>query len=240
VAKRRYRVCEYGHAVHDDAAVFCPQCGTPLAREILGLPSRQVRDKTDRSGWAPGIGGVALLLCLLVIAYLTSPQLRDELVALGSPPESPAAGAPVALTARPAGVLATPTPVTAVQIGNRTPSPAPTPTLACDLRLAYIADVTYPDGSVVKAGTVVAKTWRVRNSGACAWPVGVRLQPIIGGVPMIGPGAAVSALAAGQEGEITLRVRLPQVAGSAQSQWTLCYGDTCAPSTLTMVVVVQE
>ncbi len=86
----------------------------------------------------------------------------------------------------------------------------------------------------------MTKSWRVRNSGTCAWPDGVLLQPVVNDKPVIGPGLAVAPLAAGAEGDLSLEVETAAAAGEVTYVWALCYGDTCAPAQLTMVVVVQE
>jgi len=44
----------------------------------------------------------------------------------------------------------------------------------------YIADVTYPDGTVVKPGTNFKKIWRVQNTGTCLWDDGYKLVFIAG------------------------------------------------------------
>ncbi len=38
----------------------------------------------------------------------------------------------------------------------------------------FIQDITIPDGTVEKAGTVFQKTWRMKNAGTCAWSGGFK------------------------------------------------------------------
>lgn len=40
--------------------------------------------------------------------------------------------------------------------------------------LIFFEDMTIPDGTVEKAGTVFQKTWRMRNTGTCAWSGGFK------------------------------------------------------------------
>jgi hypothetical protein len=45
---------------------------------------------------------------------------------------------------------------------------------------AYIADVTYPDNTVIKPGINFEKVWRVQNTGTCTWDDGYKLVFIAG------------------------------------------------------------
>lgn len=45
---------------------------------------------------------------------------------------------------------------------------------------AYIADVTVPDGTVMKPGEDFEKTWAVKNSGTCTWDEGYSLVFVAG------------------------------------------------------------
>ena len=40
---------------------------------------------------------------------------------------------------------------------------------------AFVADVTYPDGTAVKAGEWIIKTWSIQNTGTCTWDDGFAL-----------------------------------------------------------------
>lgn len=55
--------------------------------------------------------------------------------------------------------------------GTGTVLPSITPTygaVGCN-NSAFISDVTIPDGTQIKAGETFRKTWRIKNSGTCAW-----------------------------------------------------------------------
>jgi hypothetical protein len=47
--------------------------------------------------------------------------------------------------------------------------PSATATSIPCLRADFISDVTIPDNTKVNAGSTFKKTWKVRNSGSCAW-----------------------------------------------------------------------
>jgi len=46
--------------------------------------------------------------------------------------------------------------------------------LACN-KAEFVTDVTYPDNTVVPAGNNFVKTWRLKNTGSCAWTSGYKL-----------------------------------------------------------------
>ena len=45
---------------------------------------------------------------------------------------------------------------------------------------AFVADVTYADGTVVDKNAWLAKVWSVQNTGTCAWDDGFSLKPVTG------------------------------------------------------------
>ncbi|HSM72514.1 MAG TPA: NBR1-Ig-like domain-containing protein [Anaerolineales bacterium] len=54
---------------------------------------------------------------------------------------------------------------------TQTPLVPPPPTIApsgCD-RATFITDVNVPDGTIFAPGAAFSKTWRIKNSGYCAW-----------------------------------------------------------------------
>jgi hypothetical protein len=58
-----------------------------------------------------------------------------------------------------------------------------TPTITCNDGLEFLEDVTIPDGSIVKAGSIMDKQWLIQNSGTCNWNNLYRLH-FINGNPM--------------------------------------------------------
>jgi uncharacterized protein YkwD len=134
-------------------------------------------------------------------ATATATQTATATIALSPTPTQTATSAhaatpTVALTATetPAPTFtptatASPSP-TPPATATATPTPSPTPTVdeSC-LKAAFIADVTVPDDTLLNPETPFAKTWRIRNTGTCAWSDTTR--PIawvfIGGAQMGGP-----------------------------------------------------
>ncbi len=46
----------------------------------------------------------------------------------------------------------------------------------CEDLAAFVADVTYPDNTVVQAGESITKTWAISNQGTCNWGSGYELK----------------------------------------------------------------
>ncbi len=86
----------------------------------------------------------------------------------------------------------------------------------------FIADVTIPDGTVLAAGTVFTKTWRLKNIGSCTWGSGYRLA-FSSGHAMSGP-AEVNlpySVAPGQTVDVSVTLTAPTAAGSYRGYWML-------------------
>lgn len=66
-------------------------------------------------------------------------------------------------------VLATITPISALATQGET----------C-YNSAFIADVTYPDGTAVKQDDWLKKIWKIQNTGTCTWDEGFSLKPVTG------------------------------------------------------------
>lgn len=86
---------------------------------------------------------------------------------------------------------------------------------------AFVADVTVPDRSPMNPGQTFTKTWRLQNSGSCAWTPSFKVT-FLGGNAM---GAATAALTVtvepGQTGEISVQMTAPNTPGEAQGTWIL-------------------
>jgi len=92
----------------------------------------------------------------------------------------------------------------------------------------FIADVTYPDGSVVNEKELIAKVWQIKNTGTCTWDDGYSLQHVtgesMGGKPweitqtsqFVEPGETV---------EIRVDMQTPATAGEHGGCWQM-YGDS--------------
>jgi uncharacterized protein YkwD len=80
---------------------------------------------------------------------------------------------PTALTPEPSATLsASPTAtLKPALVSTETPTPLPTVQTDCKDNALYVADVTIPDNTQLKAGENFTKTWRLKNTGTCIWNV---------------------------------------------------------------------
>lgn len=81
------------------------------------------------------------------------------------------------------------TPATVPTGNNPAPSTpsATTNPLACNWA-EFVADVSYPDNTLVPSGSNFIKTWRLKNIGSCTWTSGYRLL-FVSGDGMSGAGS---------------------------------------------------
>jgi len=101
------------------------------------------------------------------------------------------------------------------------PSPtlSPTPTPPCTDSLAFVEDLTVPDGTVVSPGASVEKGWLIQNNGSCNWDSRYRLR-FVGGSDM---GAATEQALyparAGTQAEIRITFTAPSEPGIYSTAW---------------------
>ena len=94
---------------------------------------------------------------------------------------------------------------------------------AC-LNATFVADVTIPDNTRLDPEAGFDKTWRLRNSGSCAWPEDTVLS-FIDGEPMGAPEAVdVGAVGPGEEKDITVSMTAPSAEGRYTGNWQLRAG----------------
>lgn len=91
----------------------------------------------------------------------------------------------------------------------------------CVIGADYVADVTIPDDTALQAGTRFVKTWRVRNSGTCAWEAG-SAWVFVDGEQMGGPEAvSVPVVEVGESADISVSLIAPAAPGTYTGYWAL-------------------
>ncbi len=120
----------------------------------------------------------------------------------------------------------TPAPTdTSTSAVTNAPGPAATsagviPTSSC-YGLTFVADVSIPDNSTMTPGKNFTKTWRVRNSGSCAWQEGSSLK-FTGGEEMSGSSVVLKdAVQAGKEVELSVALTAPSSSGTYRGNWRM-------------------
>ena len=86
----------------------------------------------------------------------------------------------------------------------------------------FVSDVTVPDGTHMAPDTVFKKTWRIRNTGDCAWDDSYRLT-FLSGDRLSGPRSAPlgQKVEPGEEVDVSVVLITPPEAGTYQGQWQL-------------------
>ncbi|MBN7379705.1 helix-turn-helix domain-containing protein [Mycobacteroides abscessus subsp. massiliense] len=88
----------------------------------------------------------------------------------------------------------------------------------------FVADVTIPDGTLMKPYQLFEKTWRIRNSGTVLWKgrwLARRGAPTGHGVPTSPCKVPIPITAPGEEIEITVPIRAQPLAGASQVHWKM-------------------
>ncbi len=122
--------------------------------------------------------------------------------------------------ASPASVTDTPT-FTPGPLPTFTSAPVFTATTLCDNAL-FLTDVTYPDNTIVPAGSAFTKTWRMQNIGGCSWTPSYAVV-FMSGAAMNGP--SVQGLSGnvnpGQSVDISVTLQAPSSNGTYTGNWGL-------------------
>ena len=103
--------------------------------------------------------------------------------------------------------------------------PLPTQTTAGGATACYgmtfVSDVTIPDNTTVNPGQSFTKTWKLKNSGTCAWDAGFKFA-FTGGNAMNGTTYTLpTAIAAGAVVDVSVALTAPTTPGKVQSNWRM-------------------
>jgi hypothetical protein len=103
----------------------------------------------------------------------------------------------------------------------------------------FVSDVTVPDGTHFAPNSLFRKTWRVRNTGDCAWDASYRLT-FLSGDRMSGPRSAPLAepVQPGEEVDLSVMLIAPGSAGTYRGQWQLFAPDGTPFGIIPYVLIV--
>ncbi len=119
-------------------------------------------------------------------------------------------------------------PPTLTPLPPLTPTPtayaSPPPTIApagCD-KATFVADVTFPDGTLFSPGATFIKTWRLKNSGTCTWTNAYKLVFYTG--EQMGAPTSINVpwnVLPNQTADLTVNLVAPGTAGTYRGYWIL-------------------
>ena len=87
--------------------------------------------------------------------------------------------------------------------------------------LTFVSDVTIPDNTQMTPGQTFTKTWKVLNSGTCAWDVGFKFAFTTGNALGGSTVALSSAVASGGQYDISVPMTAPTTPGTYESKWRM-------------------
>jgi hypothetical protein len=86
---------------------------------------------------------------------------------------------------------------------------------------AYIADVSIPDDTKLDPGQKFTKTWRIQNTGTCAWTTAYKLS-FLDGTKMNGSDAFVPlGVPVGNQTEMSVPMNAPTSSGQYYGRWQM-------------------
>lgn len=98
--------------------------------------------------------------------------------------------------------------------------PAANPTASC-YAMSFVTDITIQDNTTMTPGQTFTKTWKVRNTGSCAWDAGFKFS-FTGGNAMNGTTYTLpQSVATNAETEISVDMTAPSTAGTARGNWRM-------------------
>ncbi len=87
--------------------------------------------------------------------------------------------------------------------------------------LAFVSDVTIADNTPVNPGQTFTKTWKLKNSGTCAWDAGFKFA-FVSGDAMSGMTFTLPAsVAAGAVTDISVSMTAPNKSGTIRGDWRM-------------------
>ncbi len=107
--------------------------------------------------------------------------------------------------------------------------------------LAFVRDVNYPSGTLVKAGDNISKTWKVANTGTCNWLYQYLIVLLSANYPLADSFKLGRVVTVNDWAEISVNLDIPKNPGTYTSYWRLSDGaGHMFGATLTASVVVGQ
>jgi hypothetical protein len=143
---------------------------------------------------------------------------------------------PATLAARTVEVILTQAAASTKLIPSQQPTPSPTPSsaepsatagpLTCVDLAAFVADVTFPDGSILAPSEPFLKIWSLQNTGTCTWTQSYSIA-FFGGERMEAPSviALATVIPPGDITNLTVDMIAPSSPGTYQGFWRLRNAD---------------
>jgi hypothetical protein len=113
------------------------------------------------------------------------------------------------------------TPTSTPTLPTQTPALSTVPNCA---NSTFISDVTIPDGKKMVVNQEFTKTWRVQNTGSCAWTTSFKLA-FSYGEAMGGQSVALTdTVQVGQQVDLSVKLKVPNKTGKLTGVWVLLDG----------------
>lgn len=146
----------------------------------------------------------------MIVSTLSVEMTQTALAAPSKTPTPTSTLTPTALASPTLSALTTP-------LGTSVGS---IPVTAC-FSMSYVSDVTIPDNTAMTAGQTFTKTWRVRNSGTCAWDAGFKFAFTTGDTMSGATYTLTQAVPANTETNLSINMTAPSKSGAVKSSWRM-------------------
>lgn len=116
------------------------------------------------------------------------------------------------------------TPLVIATLANVTPLGtsfvAPKPTAGC-YSMSYVSDVSIPDNTPMTPGQAFTKTWKIKNSGTCAWDTGFNFAFTDGDAMSGATYTLPQSVPANTEIDVSVNMTAPSTAGTIRGNWRM-------------------
>jgi hypothetical protein len=87
--------------------------------------------------------------------------------------------------------------------------------------LTFVSDVSIPDNTQMDPGETFTKTWKVQNSGSCAWDAGFKFQSTGGNAMGASAFTLPASVAPGATYDISVAMTAPSTPGTVRGNWRM-------------------